>query len=259
MHINELFSLENQCAVVIGGAGKIGFSIAEGLGEAGATVIVVSRNPVNYELAVEKLQKAGIKAVGLQLDQANEDGVVSSLKHISDHYGAPKILINSGVERPMTKYFNDSTDNWDSSMRANSRGLFITCRAYANAMANNGGGSIINIASIYGLVAPDPKLYEGTEIQTEPDYPFIKGGMIMFSKYMASKFADKKVRVNVIAPGGFSNNQEDRFIAQYCRKVPLGRMAVSDDIKGAAVFLASEAAAYITGVVLPVDGGFTVI
>jgi NAD(P)-dependent dehydrogenase (short-subunit alcohol dehydrogenase family) len=259
MHSNKLFSLDDKVAFVIGGAGKIGFAIAQGLGEAGAIVIIASRSIENYEKAVSRLNNSGLRAIGMQVDQANEGEVKKCLDEVSKSIKVPDILVNCGVERPMKNYFDDSTDAWDASMIANSRGLFVTCRAFANAMAKNGGGSIINVSSIYGIVAPDPLLYEGTSLGTEPDYPYNKGGMIMFSKYLAAKFAQKNVRVNVIAPGGFLNSQGEPFYSQYCKKVPLGRMATHDDMKGAAVFLSSMASSYITGAVLPIDGGFTMI
>lgn len=259
MNIKELLSLEGQCAVVIGGAGKIGFPMAEALAEAGARVYIASTKKEKYEAAVKILCKAGLDCRGIKLDQSNEKEVEGCLSLIQSEYKTPNILINCGVERPMTQFFDDTTESWDRSMEVNARGLFVVCRAFAKAMAIGGGGAIINVASIYGLVAPDPQIYEGTAIQTEPDYPFTKGGMIMFSKYLASKFARQNVRVNVVAPGGFSNNQGEPFTSQYCRKVPMGRMANHDDLKGVVVFLASRAAQYITGVTIPVDGGFTIV
>ena len=102
-------------------------------------------------------------------------------------------------------------------------------------------------------------IYEGTDINTEPDYPYTKGGMIMFSKYLASYFAQHNIRVNCIAPGGMYNNQDEVFIKRYTRRVPMKRMAYHDDLKGVIVFLASSSSEYITGAVIPVDGGLTIL
>lgn len=260
LSVDKLFSLHGTCAVIIGGAGKIGFPMAQALGEAGAGVVIASRSAKNYDPAVKILKSSGIDAIGVRLDQGNEDSVKNCIQVAFDHFNRPpNILINCGVERPMEKFFDDTVDNWDKSMVSNARGLFVTCREFARSMSANGGGSIINVASIYGVVAPDPALYLGTSFETEPDYPYTKGGMVMFSKYLASKFAKKNVRVNVIAPGGFFNNQGEPFLTQYCNKVPMGRMANHNDMKGPAVFLASQASSYITGAVLSVDGGFTII
>jgi len=259
MQIQELFFLKNKSAVVVGGAGKVGFPISQALAEAGAIVCIVSTNKEQCVKAAEELKNKGLSAQGFVMDQSDEQSVLSCLKEITEKFKTPNILVNCGVERPMKKFFEDTVENWDRSMAVNARGLFIVCRAFAKAMKESGGGSIINVSSIYGLVAPDQSVYEGTDIQTEPDYPYTKGGMIMFSKYLASLFAKDNVRVNVIAPGGFFNNQGEPFLSQYIKKVPMGRMAETDDIKGIAVFLASDASSYITGTVIPVDGGLTII
>lgn len=260
MHVNDLFSLKGKCAVVIGGAGKIGFPMSEALAEAGADVCVVSTQEQSYFTAAKKLQDQGLRAEGFQMDQSKEESIKICFNQIKDKFKTPDILVNCGVERPMKKYFEDSVESWDRSMAVNARGLFLTCRVFGKAMQEQGVGSIINVSSIYGTVAPDKHLYEGTDIhQTEPDYPYTKGGMNMFSKYLASFFAKDKVRVNCISPGGFFNNQREPFLSQYNRKVPMGRMAYHDDLKGVTVFLASDASSYITGAIIPVDGGFTII
>jgi len=258
MNVQDLFSLKNKCAVVIGGAGKIGFSISEALAEAGASVCIASTSKKRCDAAARTLKERGLAAEGFVIDQSDEASVLSCLQEVAKKFKTPDILVNCAVERPMKKFFDDTVENWDRSMAINSRGLFITCRAFARVMKKNKGGSIVNVSSIYGLVAPDQNVYEGTDIQTEPDYPYNKGGMIMFSKYLASLLAKDNIRVNCIAPGGLFNNQDERFVEQYTKKVPLGRMAEPDDIKGAAVFLASDASRYITGAVMPVDGGFTI-
>ncbi len=259
MHITKLFSLKGKCAVVIGGAGKIGFPMAEALGEAGATIFIASRKKENYQNAVKKLNELTIDAHGIELDQSDEEKVIGVIEKIKTKCKIPDILINSGCERPMKKFFKDSVESWDRSMAINSRGLFITCRAFGNAMAAQGNGCIINVTSIYGLIAPDMKIYKGSNFETEPDYPFVKGGTIMFSKYLASYYASKGVRVNCIAPGGFFNYQEEPFLSNYTNKVPLNRMAYHDDLKGVTVFLASRASDYVTGAVIPLDGGLTII
>lgn len=259
IHVQELFSLNGKCAVVIGGAGKIGFPMAEALAEAGARVYVGSRGAEEAGSRIVQLVSRGLPIKGIQVDQSDEKQVLALIERVSAECKAPDILVNSGVERPMRRYIDDTTEAWDRSMVINARGLFVTCRAFARAMAANNGGSIINVASIYGLVAADPSIYEGTDVNTEPDYPYTKGGMIMFSKYLASYFAKDGVRVNCLAPGGLFNGQPEPFYSRYIQKVPLKRMATHDDIKGATVFLASAASAYVTGTVLPLDGGFTAL
>ena len=257
MHIDKLLSLKNKVAVIVGGAGKIGLPISEALAEAGAIVYIVSSNEKSYRNAVESLSKKGHSVRGIKLDMSDENSVRSVINLIKKQTKTPDILVNSACIRPMKKFMDDSIDNWDISMTTNARGSFIINKLFGNAMAEQGSGSIINISSIYGVVAPDMSIYEGSNFETEPDYPFIKGGLIMLSKYLASYYAKKNVRVNVIAPGGLYNNQPEPFLSKYKAKVPMGRMAVEDDLKGPALFLASDLSSYVTGIVLPVDGGWT--
>lgn len=259
MHINHLLSLKNRIAVVIGGAGKIGFPMAQGLAEAGAIVYIASSSEENIKSALIKLNKSNLNVKGIKLDMSSEKSVLDAIVKIKIESGTPNILINCGSVRPMKLFMDDSVENWDKSMSINARGVFITCRAFGKEMAINKSGSIINISSIYGLVSPDMNIYEGSSFETEPDYPFLKGGIISFSKYMASYFAKSGVRVNIVAPGGMFNNQEKPFLSKYSKRVPLGRMACEDDMKGIAVYLASDASSYVTGSVFAIDGGWTTI
>ena len=154
--------------------------------------------------------------------------------------------------------FGDSLDAWRSSMEVNATGLFAISRAFLEPMMNAGYGSIVNIGSIQSVVAPDFGNYAGTAMTTPPDYHFHKHGMVGLTRYLAAWGGPRGVRVNAILPGGFQiDDHREPFISQYCRRVFLGRMARHDDIKGAVVFLASDASAYITGQNLVVDGGYT--
>lgn len=258
-NVCNLFSLKNKCAVVIGGKGKVGYPISMALAEAGAKVFIASRTSCNEDKEIKTLRDGGLDVSGVELDVTRENQINSFINKLTQNNLAPDIMVNSGLVRPMKQLLGDSIESWAASMHTNANGLFLSCRAFAENMASNNGGSIINITSIYGLVAPDPQVYIGTKINTEPDYPFIKGGMIMFSKYLASYYSKHDVRVNCIAPGGVFNHQDEKFITNYIKKVPLKRMATQDDLKGAAVFLASQASSYITGVVIPVDGGYTIL
>jgi NAD(P)-dependent dehydrogenase (short-subunit alcohol dehydrogenase family) len=259
MHIKELFDLTGRVALVTGGAGKYGKPMTEALAEGGATVIVASRDQEKCEKLAIQFRSKKLKVYGKRLDQSDESSAKELLIRIQKEFAAPQILVNCAVYRPMEKYYEDEVSRWDDSMAVNARGLFIMCRTFGNAMAKAGKGSIINIASLYGVVAPDMKIYEGTNMGTEPDYPYNKGGMIMYSKYLASYYAKKGVRINCISPGGLFNNQPEPFLSRYCAKVALGRMANYDEIKGAVVYLASDASSYVTGINLIVDGGFSVI
>jgi NAD(P)-dependent dehydrogenase (short-subunit alcohol dehydrogenase family) len=136
-------------------------------------------------------------------------------------------------------------------------GLFHICQLFMAGMVKQGRGSIINISSIYGVVSNDPGLYEGTDMKQPPNYTFVKAGMINFTRYLACYYGKQGVRANCISPGGFFNNQPKPFLERYEKRVPVGRMLNDEDVKGAVVFLASDASAYVTGHNLMVDGGWT--
>ena len=260
MHIKKLFDLTGQTAVVSGGAGKYGQPITEALAESGVTVIIASRSRDKCKEIAKKFTNKGLKVFGEHLDQSDESSAKRLISRIKKRFGIPQILVNNAVHRPMTKRYQDDVFKWDESMAVNARGLFIMCRIFGDTMAKRGKGSIINISSIYGVVAPDNKIYEGLAMGTEPDYPYTKGGMIAYTRYLASHYAKKGIRVNCISPGGLSTDSLPKsFFKRYCAKVLLGRMANYDDIKGAIVYLASDASSYVTGINLIVDGGLIII
>ncbi len=138
-------------------------------------------------------------------------------------------------------------------------GLFRICQLFIEDMVRQGRGSIINIASIYGVVGNDPNLYIGTDMDTAPTYNFVKAGMINFSRTLACFYGKKGVRINCVSPGGYFDDQPKAFLERYNARVPVGRMLDNEDIKGAVVFLASDASSYVTGENLMVDGGWTAL
>jgi len=259
MNINELFSLKDKCAVVIGGAGKVGFPMAQALAEAGAKVFIGSRDESNFQSAAQTLRERGHDALGIFIDHSDEKSLEKSLEEITALSKTPDIMINASCSRPMKKFFEDTPENWDLSMAENSRGIFLSSKIFGKAMCEAKNGSIIHLSSIYGITGPDMNIYKNCDFETEPDYAFIKGGIISFTKYLASYFSSCGVRVNCISPGGIFNNQPEPFLSNYVSKTLTKRMGSSDDLKGITVFLASEASAYITGVNIPVDGGWTAI
>ena len=159
----------------------------------------------------------------------------------------------------MKKGYRDEAATFAKSMEVNATGLFLITRAFGDAMAERGMGSIVNVGSIHGMIGPDSTIYEGTEMSGwYPDYFFHKGGMINFTRFIASYYGGNHVRCNCISPGGFQTKaMPARFVEQYSRRTFLGRLANATDLKGVIVFLASEASAYITAVNIPVEGGYT--
>jgi len=254
MHIKELFTLKGKVVLVTGGAGLYGSCIVEGLAQAEATVITASRNLETGKQIANDLTKKDMDVHALQVDQADHESVLKLKSRIIEQFGRLDVFVNNAVARPMTHYL-DPLDAWADSMQINATGMFDIVREMADLLVPRGGGSIVNIGSIQGLFGPEFSLYEGTDMDSPPDYHFHKGGMIALTKYLARKLGPKHIRVNCISPGGLYSGQDEQFIERYNNKVPLGRMANFDDIKGVVVFLASDASSYITCENILMDGG----
>lgn len=254
MGCRELFSCEGKVAVVTGGGGLVGRAIAAALKEFGAKVYIADIDESAGGVA------ADIGAEHLKLDITSEASVSEALGAVVKDSGGLDVLINSAY--PRTKDWHVGVaevpfDSWKKNVDDHLGGYFLCCRGAAEQMRRCGGGSIINLASIYGVVAPDFSIYEGTQMTMPAAYSAIKGGVISFTRYIATYYAMHKVRANSISPGGVFDGQDPSFVERYCAKTPLGRMADPDDIACAALFLASNGSSYITGQNLVVDGGWT--
>lgn len=255
MHVKELFSLKNKIILVSGGAGNYGKCIVEGLAEADGTVIIASRNLEHAEQVAQSFRDQHLDVHALLLDQGDHDAVINLKKNILAKFKRLDVFINNAVSRPMEGYDGAIAD-FAESMRVNATGSMDILREMAALIADSGGGSIVNIGSIFGMYGPDLSNYEGTDMgMPPPDYFFHNAGLMNLTRYLAKVLAGKKVRVNCISPGGLFNNQPEVFLNNYCKKVPLKRMANHDDIKGLVVLLSSEAGAYINGENIVMDGG----
>ncbi|MDR3674517.1 MAG: SDR family oxidoreductase [Acidobacteriota bacterium] len=257
MNVRELFDLTHRTALVTGGAGIYGSPISEALAEAGAHVIVASRNHAQCETRAEALRQKGMQASADHYDQASETSILQLRDRILQSFGSLDILVNNSVGRSMRRY-QDPLETWRQSMEVNATGLFAISRAFLDPMMEKGRGTIINIGSIQGVVAPDFRNFEGTEMTTPPDYHFHKHGLIGMTKYLAAWAGSRGIRVNAISPGGFqTEGLQEPFLSRYRSRVLLKRMAEHDDIKGVVVFLASDASRYITGQNIVMDGGYS--
>lgn len=257
MNVRRMFDLTGKVAIVTGGTGLYGTPISEALAEAGAHVIIASRDLAHCQDWAAELAGRGLKASGAAYDQGNEASILHLRDVILRDRGAVDVLVNNSVARPMRKY-QDPLSTWKESMEVNATGLFAISRAFLEPMMARGQGSVINISSVQGVVAPDFQNYAGTDMTTPPDYQFHKHGLIGLTKYLAALAGPRGVRVNAVSPGGYiPDGAQEPFLSQYCRRVFLGRMAERDDLKGVVVFLAGEASRYITGQDIIVDGGYT--
>jgi len=195
----------------------------------------------------------------LQYDQADEASILALRDTILERAGQLDVLVNNTVARPMRQGYEDTSAAFAESMQVNATGLFVITRAFGDAMAARGSGSIVNIGSIQGMIGPDPTIYRDTTMSGwAPDYFFHKGGMINFTRFVASYYGARNVRCNCLCPGGLrTENHPEPFVRQYSDRTFLGRLANDTDLMGAVVFLASDASAYVTGASIPVDGGYT--
>ncbi|MDD4193106.1 MAG: SDR family oxidoreductase [Mangrovibacterium sp.] len=255
MNVKDLLSLKGKISLVSGGAGLYGKCIVEGLAEADATVIIASRNLEQIRKMAGQFRDNGLDVHAMQVDQADHASVIALKEEILQKFGKLDVFVNNAVSRPM-KGYDDSMAHFAESMRVNATGMMDILREMCRLMEENGGGSVINISSMMGMFGPDLSNYEGTTMGTPPpDYFFHNAGLINLTRYLARIFAGKNIRVNCVSPGGLFNNQPQRFLENYCRKVPVKRMANPDDIKGLMVLLASDAGAYINGENILMDGG----
>ena len=255
MHVNELFSLKGKVILITGGEGKYGRCMTEALAEAGGTVIAASPFLEDGKKVAGDFQANGLNVTADFVDQGDHDSIITLKHKIKEKYGKLDVLVNCGVARPM-KTYTSPLEDWEKSMKINATGLFDITREMAELIADAGGGTIVNICSMMGMFGPDLSNYEGTGWDVPPaDYFFHKGGMFTLTRYMARILGDKHIRVNSISPGGIFANQHEQFLKNYTKKVPLGRLANNDDIKGVVVFLASAASSYITGENILMDGG----
>jgi NAD(P)-dependent dehydrogenase (short-subunit alcohol dehydrogenase family) len=255
----DLFRLDGRIALVTGGAGIYGTHITRALAEVGAHVVVASRDLDQCRDTADKMSAEGLKVSAMRLDLGSSGSIADVCANIVAEFGRIDILFNNAVARAGGDPTTVTEEEWERAMRINSTGFFMASKIFGEQMIKQRSGVMVNISSIYGVVGPNFNIYEGTDMTSPANYAFAKGGMINFTRYAASFYGRFGIRVNCVSPGGFQTDQPDIFIENYSRQTPLGRMATDDDIKGAAVFLASDASGYITGQNIMVDGGWTAI
>jgi len=254
--LTEKFSLKNKTAVVTGGAGFIGKTVSIGLAEAGAKVYIAD---IDKNTGI-KLEKQNKNLNWIEIDITDLDSVKSCINTIIKKDKKIDIWINCAYPRTsdwITKFEDIKYESWKKNVEMHLNGHFLCCQQIAKQMKKQKSGSIINFSSIYGVVGPDFSIYNGTNLTTPAAYSAIKGGIITFTKYLATYYAKYGIRANVICPGGLFDNQPKSFVKKYEERTPMGRMGKPEDIVGPVIFLASDASSYITGHVLMVDGGWT--
>ncbi len=268
----DLFDLDGKIVVVTGSTGLLGRQHVEALSEAGAKVVCVDLDAQAVTAQAEDLaQKTGRPALGVATDITSMEQVQDLKAEVLATFGRIDAVVNNAAINDMfespaaaadqSRFERYPLELWQRSLDVNVTGTFLICQVLGSWMAEAGAGSIVNVASTYGIVAPDQSLYvkpDGTQsFFKTAAYPVTKGAVLSFTRFLAAYWGPRGVRVNALSPGGVENGQEDWFVQAYARRTPLGRMAQPQDYRGALVFLVSDASRYMTGANLVVDGGWT--
>tara|TARA_B110000259_G_C13925026_1_gene366430 strand:- start:126 stop:914 length:789 start_codon:yes stop_codon:yes gene_type:complete len=260
--MSNLFDLTGKIALVTGGGGLLASEHAIALASHGAKVYLVD---ININKCQEKANQIDSKEIfTAKLDVTSKENWEEIVKNIVDTHGSLDILINNAGYTNQTKtsafdkkFENFSLNDWNTIMNVNLTGTFLGCQVVGNQMLKQKKGSIINIASLYGVVSPNHNMYPGTGIVQPVAYTVSKHGVVALTKYAATWFASKGVRVNSLTPGGIFDGHDGLFLERFKNLNPIGRMSDKNELRGGIVYLASDASSHVIGHNLIIDGGWT--
>ncbi|MCU0327597.1 MAG: SDR family oxidoreductase [Chitinophagales bacterium] len=269
---NVLFDLTGKIAIVTGASGLIGSHHCRALASHGAHVVVADIDIEGCKRVVDSLPNPS-NHFAISFDVTNKKSIEAAKVEILLQYNKIDILVNNAAINDMfenpalaanqSMFEHYPEDMLDKSMQVNIKGVFLCSQVFGQAMKAQKKGSIINIASTYGIVGPDQSIYKdqfgNQSFYKSAAYPITKGAVINFTRFLAAYWGKDGIRVNTLSPGGVANGQDTFFVQNYTAKTPIGRMAQPNDYEGAIVFLASDASSYMTGANLIVDGGWTAI
>lgn len=257
----NLMSLKGKNALVTGGFGHLGFGMVEALAELGANVIVCSRDVDKHEEVIQKLNlEFGTDSMAMELDMRNVESIEELRKKVLEKYKQIDVLINNAYFGSGKDLLSMTDSDWIHGIDGSINSVFKMVRTFLSDMIKSGKGSIINIASMYGVVSPDVSIYEGNMFYNPPNYGAGKAAIIQLTKYIACVYGKNGIRCNSVSPGPFPNEfvqQDKTFIKKLVNKVPLGRIGQPYELKGIIALLASEASSFINGTNIIVDGGWT--
>ncbi|GAC1600245.1 MAG: SDR family oxidoreductase [Ramlibacter sp.] len=256
------FRLDGKTVVLTGAAGVVGTQVVLAFVEAGARVCAIDRNAA---LLKQKLGPEHASLMHCPADVSSRDALLRGRKKLEAKWGTADALVNNAVARSLN-YFEpfETLDpaEWDEVMAVNLTGAMLACQVFGSPMAERGRGSIVNALSIYGMVGPDQRIYEGSQHLGKPlsspaVYGASKAGLWGLTRYLAAYWGGQRVRVNAVSAGAVASGQSDEFVRNYTSQVPLGRLAEAGDVASAMRYLVSDASKYVTGHNLVVDGGRT--
>lgn len=256
------FYLDKKTIIVTGACGLLGREICNGLAELDAQIVIADIDILSSEKLQKELQEQyNTTVITFPLDINSEESVNRLVDELSNKAIIVDGLVNNAYPRNATygTVFEEITmDSWRENIDMHLNGYFNISQKIARLMMQHNRGNIVNIASIYGMLGPDFKIYEGTEMTMPAEYAAIKGAIINFTRYLATYLAPYNIRVNCLSPGGIFNDQPESFVENYKQRTPMGRMGIPEDIAGTALFLLSDLSSYMTGQNIVVDGGWSV-
>ncbi|MBN2421602.1 SDR family oxidoreductase [Candidatus Woesearchaeota archaeon] len=270
----EKFNLTGKVCIITGGAGFLGKKHAEAILESDGIPVILDINENKINEAVDSLKKQYKKeVVGYNVDITKKSEILKVKNRILENFSRIDVLINNAANNPKieekenlknwTHFENFPESIWNQDLNVGLKGAFFCSQVFGKVMAENKKGVILNISSDLGIIAPDQRIYLKNSLKDEEQfkkpvtYSVVKYALIGLTKYLATYWADKSIRVNAICPGGVFNNQDKDFVAKLTNLIPMGRMADPDEYKAAILFLVSDASSYMTGSTIIIDGGRT--
>jgi NAD(P)-dependent dehydrogenase (short-subunit alcohol dehydrogenase family) len=259
--LQELQSLKGKSAVVSGGAGYLGTAICETLAELGADLVLASRDKAKCERKAEELAgQYGIRAIGLELDTLNKPSIKAFVENVHQAFPAIDILVNNAWSGNKNSWESISDEDWEYDINMSLNSVFRITKAFFPDLKTT-QGVILNIASMYGHIGPDYRIYDGKEFANPPSYGAAKAGVLQFTRYLASFLSPHSIRVNALSPGAFPHpptQKHEAFMQKLGSKNPMNRIGQPDELKGAVALLCTNAGSYITGQNICVDGGWAI-
>jgi NAD(P)-dependent dehydrogenase (short-subunit alcohol dehydrogenase family) len=274
--VHSMFDLSSRVAVITGGAGLLGVRHAEAIAEMGGIPVLVDLDGERAKTQAAEISTAyDVQATGLAADITQPEAVSGTLNTILDAFSRVDILINNAAHNPKietsgpigshwSRLEHFSPELWNRDLAVGLTGAFICSQVVGSEMARRGQGVILNIASDLGVIAPDQRIYRQPDLPDKEQpvkpvtYSVVKHGLIGLTRYLATYWSDRGIRVNALSPGGVYDSQDEAFVKRLTNLIPLGRMARPDEYKAAIVFLVSDASSYMTGANVSIDGGRTV-